>query len=323
MILAAGGLFVGTPPLASRSLIVRTASKPPGQRITRLTERAYLRQVQEELHRGDSALAVKTLARATTDYPRSAALRYVEAGILVQMREYPRARRLYEAVVRLAPDQPSGYFGLAQVTFAQRDYPASGAALRAVLRLDPRSAVAYAKLGRVYTEAFDTPRALAALRKAVALDPQSEEAQFYIGDLLLRTSRLDEAQPYLERAVTMAPRNAIFQSALGNLFLERRQSPENTARALAAYQTAARLDPQLAAAHYGLGRLYARQRRWHEADQELRTTLRLDPAFGRAHYTMAQVCRHLGQPTQAAQHLAAFRQYRSGSSAQSSGSVHK
>jgi tetratricopeptide (TPR) repeat protein len=285
---------------------------PPANRSGKPSERAYLHQAQEELRQDKLTSAVKTLARATTDYPRSAALRYVEAGVLVQMREYPRARRLYEAVVRLAPDQPPGYFGLAQVTFAQRDYAASAAALHAVLRLDPRSAVAYAKLGRVYTEAFDTPRALAALRKAVALDPQSEEAQFYLGDLLLRMSRLDEAQPYLERAVALAPRNAFFYSTLGNLFLERRQSPANAARALAAFQTAARFDPQLATAHYGMGRLYARQQRWHEADRELRTTLRLDPAFGRAHYALAQVCRHLGQPTQAAQHLAAFRRYRSG-----------
>ena len=80
---------------------------------------------------------------------------------------------------------------------------------------------------------------------------------------------------------------------------------------MSAYQEAIRLDPRLATARYGLGRVYARQRRWKEAEQELRTTLDLDPRFGRAHYTLAQVSRRLGRPDEATKHLQAFRNFRS------------
>jgi tetratricopeptide (TPR) repeat protein len=77
-----------------------------------------------------------------------------------------------------------------------------------------------------------------------------------------------------------------------------------------AYRQAIQLDPRLALAHYGIGRVYARLRRWQEAADELRTALQLDPTLGRAHYTLAQACRHLGQPAEAAAELRAFRRYR-------------
>jgi tetratricopeptide (TPR) repeat protein len=132
---------------------------------------------------------------------------------------------------------------------------------------------------------------------------------------MLALSRLDEAQSHLEQAIALNPANPHFYPRLGEVFLQRQENPENTARALAAYQKAIQLDPGLAEAHYGLGRVFARQRRWHESADELRTALSLDPNMGRAHYTLAQVCRHLGQPAEAAAQLAAFRRYRAQRSA--------
>jgi tetratricopeptide (TPR) repeat protein len=321
-VLAIGGLAAVTPgrsgaPIGISAAPVRSTARTiqatvsPDKHSSNLSERAFLHAAQSLLRRGEIPSALAMLQKGTALYPRSAALHYLAAGILGQQHDYSSARRQYEAVVKLAPDQIQGYFGLAQVAFAQRDYPASAAALRRAIRLDPHSATAYAKLGRVYTDAFDTPRALQALRKAIELEPQSAEAQFYMGDLLLRMSRLDEAQPYVERAIALAPGNAHFQASLGDLFIQRQESPANTARALAAYQEAIRLDPLLAAAHFGVGRVYARQRLWKRAEQELLATLRISPTFGRAHYTLAQVCRHLGQTAEAAEHLEAFRRFRS------------
>jgi tetratricopeptide (TPR) repeat protein len=203
-----------------------------------------------------------------------------------------------------------GYFGLAQVAFAQRDYAGSAAALRGALRLQPNSATAYAKLGRIYTQTFQAQKAIAALRKALMLAPESEETHFYLGDLMLGLSRLDEAQYHLEQAIALDPGNAHFYARLGEVFLQRQQSAPNSARALAAYQQAIQINPRGAEAHYGLGRVYARQRRWREAAEELRSALSLDSSMGRAHYTLAQVCRHLGQPAEAAAQLEAFRRYR-------------
>src|SRR5207249_2257177 len=155
-----------------------------------------------------------------------------------------------------------------------------------------------------------TQAAIATFQKALSLAPNSDEAHFYLGDLMRRLSRLDEAQSHLEQAIAIAPGNPHFYLALGELFLQRQESPETLARSLAAYQQAAALDPTFAEAYYGIGRVYARQRRWPEAAEALRHSLRLNPQMGRAHFTLAQVCRHLGQPAEAAAHLQAFRRYR-------------
>lgn len=311
-VIAACAIWVLAAPLSGAlAANAVTAAGSPRRAAGMVPEQMFLQQAQASLRRGDQSGAVEALEKGLKLHPRSVPLQYAAARVLAQQRNYPRARRHYEQMVKLAPRDIQGYFGLAQVTFAQRDYRASAAALRGAIRIDPRSAAAYAKLGRVYTDSFDTPRALDALHKALSLDPQSAEAQFYMGDLLLRMSRLDEARPYLERAVALAPGNAQLRTRLGDLFLERQDTPVNTTRALTAYQEAIRLDPRLPGAHYGAGRVYTRQRRWQEAEQELRTTLELDPRFGRAHYTLAQVCRRLGRPGEAAKHLEAFRRFRS------------
>src|SRR5205823_698796 len=92
-------------------------------------ERAVLDQAQAYLRRGEPSLAVAALEKGLAVHPRSAPLHYAAARVLAQQRDYPRARRHYEKLVKLAPGQIQGYFGLAQVAFAQRDYPASAAAL--------------------------------------------------------------------------------------------------------------------------------------------------------------------------------------------------
>src|SRR5438270_6598414 len=86
------------------------------------SERAFLQQAQDLIRRGQISPAVAALENGLTVYPRSAALHYLAARILAQQRNYAGARRHYERVVALAPGKTEGYFGLAQVAFAQRDY---------------------------------------------------------------------------------------------------------------------------------------------------------------------------------------------------------
>lgn len=302
------GAAYGARPADARPGVGHRHAPPPSS--SRPPELAFVQRAQAQLRRHEPARAVADLEQGLALYPRSLSLHYAAARILAQEGDYARARAHYQRMVALAPRVVGGYFGLAQAAFAQRDYTASAAALRGVLRLQPDSAIAYAKLGRIYTETFQTPKAIASLRKALALAPASEEAHFYMGDLMLGLSRLDEAQSHFEQAIALDSGNAHFHAKFGDVLLQRQENSVITAQALAAYQQAIRLEPRLAEAHYGLGRVYARMRRWREAAGELRTTLRLDSRLGRAHYTLAQVCRRLGQPAEAAAELNAFRRYR-------------
>ena len=325
---AAAGVLGSLPPwglevaVAARSLPSASVQRPtgsrqsadglPGQSLAagRPPETAFLLQAQTDLRHRQPRKAIAALEQGLAIYPRSVPLHFAAARVLAQEGDYLRARGHYQRMVALAPRVVEGYFGLAQAAFARRDYGASVAALRNVLRLQPNSATAYAKLGRSYAQEYEARKAEAALQKALALAPTSAEAHFYLGDLMLGLSRLDEAQQHLEQAIALDPGNAHFYAKLGEVSLQRQQNAANSARALAAYQQAVQRNPRLAEAHYGLGRVYARQRRWREAAGELRTALRLQPDMGRAHYTLAQVCRRLGQPGEAAAHLEAFRRYR-------------
>ena len=99
------------------------------------------------------------------------------------------------------------------------------------------------------------PLAVAGLVAAVAVNWPLGRAEspglthYGTGAALLEAGRLAEAQTELERAVADLPGFAPAQSRLGDV-LRKRGEP---ARALAAYERALALDPQLADAHAGRG----------------------------------------------------------------------
>jgi tetratricopeptide (TPR) repeat protein len=210
------------------------------------------------LRRGETGKAQSVLKQGLSRHPRSAPLHSLAAAVATRRGDYPLARVHYQRLTVLTPRAVEGYFGLAQVAFAQEDYGASVKELRRALKLEPDSPNGWAKLGIAYSQLFRTQEAIAALKKALTLAPDSVEAHFYLGDLMRRLSRLDEAETHLNRAIALAPDTPHFYGTLGEVLLQRQQSAANTERALAAFQRALQLDPRLAAAQFGLGRTYMR-----------------------------------------------------------------
>jgi tetratricopeptide (TPR) repeat protein len=84
------------------------------------------------------------------------------------------ARRLIDAVVRIAPDFAEGWHRLAALQSHAKDDRGAMLSLQKTIMLNPRHFAAYAELAGFLEDYGDKPGALKLYRKALALDPKME-----------------------------------------------------------------------------------------------------------------------------------------------------
>lgn len=100
-------------------------------------------------------------------------------------------------------------------------------------------------------EAEDAAGAEAAYRQALALAPDREEAYLNLGALWSEAGRYAELAELCDRGLKNCPGSALLHFNRGVAMDHLERLPE----ALASYEKSLELDPQLADAHYNLGRL--------------------------------------------------------------------
>lgn len=123
--------------------------------------------------------------------------RFVAGYAQSQLRDYPKAIVHFNDLVRMTPDDATGYHFLAE---AQR---AAGQSERAVNTLERallvvrESPVTYQLLGAANSDLSRYVPAVTAYRRALAIDPMNDEAWFGLGRASLRLARNADAREAL------------------------------------------------------------------------------------------------------------------------------
>lgn len=129
--------------------------------------------------------------------------------------------------------------------------------------------------------------ALSSIREAVSVDSRAPAYRDALGLLYLQLGRPDLAVPEFEKAVELDPQYADAVFHLGTALAEQRRWEE----AVTAYRTALSL-PRLTApdlAHQNLGLALYHLQRYREAEESLRFALHLDPQLQAAYYNLGLV----------------------------------
>ena len=172
---------------------------------------------------------------------------------------------------RAHPDDASAVGRLGMLLHAYDQYVLAGACYERARGLDP-GAKAWAYLaGIVQAELGNTTEAIAAFRRTVELDAGHLPARLRLADALL---------------------------ASGNPSSSRTE-----------YEALIRSYPELAIAHYGLGRVLVTIGAVGGALQHYQQAVKLAPQFGQAHYALALAYRDAGAADRAAEHLNAYRRF--------------
>jgi tetratricopeptide (TPR) repeat protein len=187
------------------------------------------------------------------------------------------------------------------------DLPGALVRCRELVRRRPQMAVSLVSLGYLERESGNLPAAISALRKAVALNPEDPEALALLGASLVAAGQAAEAASLLEphslrddadvqvlvsRALALG-RLGRTADALATLAAAREREPSNamllvesgTVRlmtedrtgARADFESALRINPNVARAHSSLGVLATEEGRAAEALEHWKAAVALDP----------------------------------------------
>ena len=127
--------------------------------------------------------------------------------------------------------------------------------------------------------------------------PDSDLANTLVAQTLLTQNRIDEALEYAQRAVRVAP-SAETHRNLG-IALTR---ADRILDAIAEFDLALQLKPDLADAHYNLGIALMRLGRLPEAMDQWQRALRIQPDYVEAHYNIGVALMRLGRMPEAIEH---------------------
>ncbi|MBN1179273.1 MAG: tetratricopeptide repeat protein [Anaerolineae bacterium] len=214
--------------------------------------------------------------------------------------EWQLARLALEQAVGSDPDNVDAVARLGHTLDQLGQGQAALAYLEAAVEQAPDSALNHSLLGLHYLQAGNLSAARPHLEAAYDLDPENPALCLYLAYLYGDLGYADAADVWLEEAIYLAPADPVISEAVVHFYLNRevdaeraleaarllvQQTPADAAaydvlgwvEALLGHEAAAQdhwehaleLDPELAAAHYHLGWLYARQGAFDAAEAAL------------------------------------------------------
>jgi tetratricopeptide (TPR) repeat protein len=175
---------------------------------------------------------------------------------------------------RLFPHSSRMLLGLGAAWFARGSYDEAVRRICQASDLNPSDPAPYLFLGKMQrTESKPSDEVAEKLHRFVTLHPQSAEANYYYAVTLwkIRKGQLDtvdgaEVESLLNRALHLDPKFAAADLQLGILLADE----GNYSAAVADYQRAVQIDPQMEEAHYRMAQAYRQLADGEKAKEELR-----------------------------------------------------
>ena len=173
------------------------------------------RQVIEMEQKGDWAgLARFADTNIATD-PFSPEWRMIGGYAQLQLRDYPRAMAYFNEMIRLAPDDATGYHFLAETQRASGQPQRAVVTLERALMVVRESPLTHQLLGEAYSDLGRYRPAAESYNRALALDPMLVDALFGMGRASLQLGRAADARDALAELERLrSPRAAELRALL-------------------------------------------------------------------------------------------------------------
>jgi tetratricopeptide (TPR) repeat protein len=190
----------------------------------------------------------------------------------------------FKHALHLDPRSAEAHFDLGLVLQNQNQTVAAISEFRLALQYDPALSQAHCAIGSSLTEPAE---AETEFRKALAADPQSVCAMDGMAQVLMRERRYDPAVDLWRKALTIQPDAPDMRLALATATYKAAKARQangipplvgaDVADAIQFLTDLTKSFPELTAAHFALGNIYANERRDREAADEYHEVVRRDP----------------------------------------------
>ncbi|MGA1796888.1 MAG: tetratricopeptide repeat protein [bacterium] len=213
---------------------------------------------------------------------------------------YDRARREFQTILSVNPDNASALFYLASIEEKSGNLDEAERTFRRLLAVSPNYLDVHNHLGVIYHKKGDPDKALEEFELALA---QAEYAEVYYNLSVVHRQKgdLDKSIHAAQRSLALDPRYVDALNQLGQLSLDRKNYDE----AAGFLRKAIELDPNHLQAHNNLGVLFHRLGRGDDALREFEKSLSIDPNSAEAHNNRGSIFMEKGLYNQAEEEFSA------------------
>ena len=174
-------------------------------------------------------------------------------------------------------------------------------ALKRMLEIGNDSAEFHMVIGKAYLQRLDNDRAIAELERAAAMDGERPFVHYFLGVAYRRHHELERAKKEFLADVALEPEVAFNYDQLGGVSWDLEQYAE----AARYYHEALRRDSHMASSAFGLARFYRQEEKYPQALAALDTAGKLDPTSSSVHYLRGQILVRVGRKEEGHKELAA------------------
>jgi tetratricopeptide (TPR) repeat protein len=230
-----------------------------------------------------------------TEIPQgnATAERWIERGNqLWRLVRYEEAVEAFDKAIALKPEFIHlAYYGKGLALGYEREDEAALASFEQATESKPDFVPAFSLKSSVLKQLNRSKEALVAIESAISLQPDNANLYSQKGGILSDLKRYAEAEVALNQAIKLNPRSA-FYSNRGSLYYNQGK-PE---LALADYNKAIALNPNLASAYYNRGILYGNQRKPELALADYNKAIALNPNYADAYNNRGNLYKNEGKP---------------------------
>lgn len=203
---------------------------------------------------------------------------YMLALSWVAMQKNEWATQEFEKLARAYPKNALYVYWLGRIEYDNYRYDAAIEKLKRALEFDPESSKVYDNLGLCYEGKSDFATAFQFYEKAVQFNrkksPASPWPPVNYAALLIKNNRIDEAEPLLKEAIGYSVRMPLAHYQMGLVLEKQKKYPE----ALDSLKRAAEYDPALPDPHFAMIRIYRQTGEKDKAASEMQVFEKLKQA---------------------------------------------
>ena len=137
--------------------------------------------------------------------------------ILLQKKEYEKARGHFEQLLKIQPDNITAHYNLGWLATMQGRWDEGERHLKAAIKADAANATPHDALGNLYLKRGDLDRAQAELQEAVRLNPKDAWGHYSLGIVFVRKNQTGRAAAEFRQALDSDSTMAEARAALDRL----------------------------------------------------------------------------------------------------------
>jgi len=250
------------------------------------------------------------------------------AAALDSQGDASQAEDVLRAALQRGQRAPEIFHALGVLYLRHNQFRGAADALFIETKLNPKSVQGHIKLATAYAYIGRSAEAVQAFETARKLDPNNLDVYLGLAFLNNSSERYPYAVQYLKEYIQRAEQPGPGYALLSRVYLNMRQYEEaveagekasaampgnpnvwynlgqaysyrpggkDLDKAARAFERAVQLKPDFGYAHFELGRVYTRQRRFDEAIQQYRAATRYEPLQGKHFYQLGRLLLQQGQ----------------------------